>query len=45
MPTTTELKMAVDTANVWVAALEKQLMEAADREVKLSESPIGYLSG
>ena len=32
MPTAAELKTAMDMANVQVAALEKQLMEAADRE-------------
>ena len=39
MPTTTELKMAIDAANAQVAALEKQLMEAADREAK--EAKVG----
>ena len=34
MPTTTELKTAVDTVNAQVVALEKQLVEATDQEAR-----------
>ena len=39
MPTTAELKMAVDVANVQVVVLEKQLTEAADWKVR--EAKVG----
>ena len=39
MPTVTELKMAVDVANAQVVALEKQLVEAADRGAR--EAKVG----